>query len=124
MSVLFFSSEMKGRLKELLRVIETDVPEEEIEVYSNLEDLIQKLRRPRRNLAVIILAAVAAQELERLLLIQDLFDDLPVLLILPDSDPETLFTGQKFFPRFVTDMEGDLSEIVLVLNHLLERSGR
>ncbi len=122
MSVLLYAGETTGRVKELLGLIEKEIPEEEIELHTSIEDLTQRLRRPKRNLAIIILVAVTAKELENLLLIRDFFDDLPIILVLPDKARKSLLRGQKLFPRFVTDMEGDLSEVALVLKHLLERA--
>ena len=124
MSVLFFSGETKGAAEQVQGIIEAQVPGDEIEIHRSIESLTSRLRSPRCDLAIIVLLAVNGEDLQGLFLIRDLFDDLPMILILPDRTWDTISKGQKLFPRFLTDMDSDFSEVALVLPKLLERAER
>lgn len=124
MSVLFFSGETKGPSEHIQRIIEAQVPGDEIEIHRNIKSLTSRLRGPRCNLTIIVLLAVSCKDLQGLLLIRDLFDDIPIILILPDRERDTITAGHKLYPRFLSYMDSDFSDVALVLTKMLERAER
>ena len=90
-------------------------------VFHSIEDLAQRLREPKENVIIAVLLAGKEDELMEMLAIRDLLFDIPVILILPDRQQETISKGRKLYPRFLTYADGDLSEIAAVLGKMLEK---
>jgi hypothetical protein len=68
--------------------------------------------------------AVSGEDLQGLFSIRDLFDDIPMILILPDRKRDTISKGQKLYPRFATYMDGNFSDLALVLAKMLKKIER
>ena len=120
MGVLLFSKEIKEAAKKLQTVIESLVPKGEIEIYQTIESLSSRFHRPRGNLAILILLAASKKDLIDLLLIRQLFNDIPIILILPDRDKETILQGRKLFPRFISFADGDCLDVDAVLGKMVK----
>ena len=122
MNILFYSGKSKKAGKIVQIIIEGQASRETIEVFSAIEDLSNRLRRPRGDLILLILLVSSQKELMEMLLIRDLLADIPVILILPDQKKKTIDLGHKFCPRFLSYMDGDFSDVALVLNKMLRNA--
>lgn len=118
-SVLFFSGETNGVEEKIQRIIDALVPKDENEIYRTIEGLSSRFRRPRGNLAVMILSAASQKDLLDLLLIRQLFDGIPMILIIPDREKDTIFKGRKLFPRFMSYADGSFADVAAVLEKML-----
>jgi len=103
----------------ILNIIKTHVPADKIEAYQTIEHLSGRLFEPRGDLIIMVLMASSSQDLLDLLLIRDLFYDIPIILILPDRKKDTVKKGHKFYPRFISYMDSDFSDVSLVLSNML-----
>ncbi len=119
MSVLFYSTATKGAGKLVKKIIETQVPGEQIEIYRMIERLSNRLHRPRGDLIISVLLAASKEDLLDLLSIYDLLIDIRIILILPDSESDTITKGHKLYPRFVGYADGDLKDVAAVLSKML-----
>lgn len=104
------------------RVIESLVPQNGLEIYRTLEGLSDKLRQPRYSSFVMVLLAARSEDLWALMSIRDLFNDIPIIFILPDSEKDTVLTAHKFYPRYVTDVRGDFSDVALVIKKIFKNA--
>ena len=95
-----------------------------IEVYRSVKRLSKRFDRPRGGLSVMIFLIPNHDILNDLILIRDQMYDLPVTLILPDSNRNTLLKGHKFYPRFITFIGGDYSDLTLVLFKIINRENK
>ena len=75
-----------GKLKQRLNGKASAVS---LESYTHLEDLFHRLRKPRVNLKIGVLAITDVAELDRLLAIRELLADMRLVLDLADDDPTT-----------------------------------
>ena len=119
MAVLFFSGGNRGeenRIKQIMNDLD-----QEIEVYSSLNTLSKRFHKPSVNLNLMIFLVSCHEILSGLLAIRKQMYDLPVVLILPDSKKETISTGHKFYPRFISFIGGDYSELVQFLDKIINR---
>jgi hypothetical protein len=105
------------RLKEAIRRV---VPLKHVEEYQTVESLSNGLRRPLLSQAITILLAENRGDLAGLLSIGDLLWDIPLILILPDSDEETISTAHTLRPRFLTFADSDFADLAAVLGKMLE----
>ena len=120
MGVLFFSSENKGPGEKVQRIIEAAVPADEIEIYRTTESIGSRFKQLGKNPAIMVLLAASLDDLQGLLLIRDLFSDIPIILILPDREKETILKGHKFYPRFVSYVDSDFQDVALVLRRMID----
>ena len=122
MNLLLYATETGGIGKRIQRVIEGLVPEENTEIYRTIGSLSNRLQQPRCELAIAVLLASSIQDLLDLLSVSDLFDDLRVILLLPNREKDTIAKGHIFRPRFLTYADGDLMDVAAVLSKMLQNT--
>lgn len=122
MSVLLFLTESNNSVFEPLRaVVEDSVPDGILQISDSLTDLPDRLRAVRNGARIAVLVARNREELEELISLDYLFDDILIILVLPDLQKDTLSRAYKLYPRFITDMNGDLNTISAVIRKMLKR---
>jgi hypothetical protein len=81
---------LEGTGGQLRKMIEDVVPNENTEIYGTIDTLGKRLRRPSYNIAVAVLLFSSREELRDVLSIRHLFDNIKIILILPDRKNETI----------------------------------
>jgi len=119
MRILFFSKNTKGFGEQLQNAIENLFLPEGIETYRNIQALSQRLREPFIRGQVLVLFASHREDLVEILSLGDLLSDLPVILILPDKDKDTVKKGHGLCPRLLTYGDSSMREVVPVLQKML-----
>ena len=119
MIIIFFSTAKKGPAERLLGDIQTKIHGHRIEVDRTVEALCDRLHHPIRDQAIMILVPEDREQLEELISIGNLFNDSPILLVLPDKEPATISSGHRLYLRFVTYRDSDFSDLVSVLSKLI-----
>jgi hypothetical protein len=119
MNLLLYAREPRGTGKQLEKVIEELFPENNTEIYRTIDGLSDRLRRPRYDLAVVVLLAASKQDLLDLLSIRDLLDDLRLILLLPNREKDTIAKGHTLRPRFLTYADGNFLDVAAVLSKML-----
>ncbi len=123
MGLLFYSIPGDEAGEKIQRKIETDLPEERFEIFRSIGALAVRLKEPRVKPNVALLHASSREVLLDLVSLSELLRDVRIILILPDYDPWTVARGHKLRPRFISDRDGDYSEITIVLKRLLRQPG-
>lgn len=118
MSVLFFCGLDNGFRKRLQRVIELQVPITEIEIYQTIQSLSDRLYQPKHDLAVMILVAATQDDLLDLISLKHLYNNIPIILVLPDREGKTLSMGLKLHPRYISDIDSDFNDLSKVLDKI------
>lgn len=122
MSVLLFLTESNNSVFEPLRaVVENSVPDGILQISDSFTDLPDRLRAVRNGARIAVLVARNREELEELISLDYLFDDILIILVLPDLQKDILSRAYKLYPRFITDMNGDLNTISAVIRKMLKR---
>jgi len=119
MSVLFYSERSEKAGKIVQKMIEDQASGEQIEICRTVKDLSNRLRRPRYDLILMVLLISSPEKLMDVILIHDLLADIPIILILPDRKKETIAKAHKLYPRFLSYIDGNFSDVALVLNQML-----
>jgi len=107
-----------ARLREIVECVALP---ENIIVVRSIENLLRILRQPLNGVAAAIIFDVSEQELNSLLPFKELLLRMPVILILGNSNRETVAKGHSLRPRFVTFADSDLSDVRDVLQKMLGR---
>ena len=92
------------------------------ELYHTIKTLSQRLSSPVDGLAIIVLIAGDRKDLLNIIAIQKLFGLIRIIIILPDREEESVKIGYKLQPRFLTYVNGEISEVHAVLGKMLELS--
>ena len=110
------------RLKQFL---ETRLSGVEVETYETLEDLSRRFSQPLQDPSVAILLFTDGDELVETLPIRHRFQDISLVLIVPNRDPETIARAHQLRPRFLTDLQNDLTAVTAVVEKMLKtKAGR
>ncbi len=124
MNLLIYSRPGDGDGRRITEKIKIEFAEEKIEILDSIKDLAGRLQEPKILPRVAVLHASTREELLDLVSFADLLQDMRIVLILPDRDPETVARGHRLRPRFLSDREGDFSEVAVILKRLLRQTAK
>lgn len=122
MVIMYFSSQGEPENK-LLEVIETVIPYHDIQLYRTLDELSRWLRQPRTDPDVAVLMVSNKMELHDLIALRSLLWDIKIILILPDSEPDTIAEGHILRPRFLIDCQSNFHDVAAVLIRMIGNRG-
>jgi len=118
--VIFYSAIYGGSGEQLLRIIESVVLKTDINIISNIDALSRALCQPRCSAAIAILLASSGKDFLDILSLKDLLLDHKIILVLPNSDPDTVSKGHILRPRFMSDCHGNFQEVAAVLKRMID----
>lgn len=81
-----------------------------IELETTFQGLEAQLHRQKASIDVVVLAPASRADLRDLLTLRDLLDGLPIILVLPDAEKETVSMGHQLYPRYVSQVDDGLEE--------------
>lgn len=120
MEVILYAAETNEAGERLEKVIKTSLGGLDIQVHRTISSLTQKLRRPRDGFSIAVLLAHSKESLSKILSIIDLFWNLPIILILPDDEMDTISRGHKLYPRFLSYIDSDFNDVAAVLRKMID----
>lgn len=98
------------------------VPQINIERHHSLEQLSQLLRQPLNKVSVVILIIASKEELTQISLMNPLFENSRIILILPDREKRTLSSCLELKPSFISFIDSDLKDVVSVLGQIHKKA--
>jgi hypothetical protein len=91
-----------------------------VESCVDISSLESCLRKSGHNLTLAVILTVNQTELNQVLALKSLFNDILLIVILPDRKKDTVAKGHILAPRFLTDRQNNFREIYDVLSKMLE----
>jgi hypothetical protein len=122
MKCIFYEKKSGIIAGQIIGLLKASAIENKTELYHTIRTLSQRLTRPIDGLAIMVLIAGDRKDLLSILAIQKLFGFIKIIIILPDREDESVKIGYKLQPRFLTYVNGDISEVHAVLRKMLELS--
>ena len=119
MNVLFYIPTTSKASERMYEVIEMVGLKAVIEIFTNIEDLSWRLRRPANNPSIATLLIRNREDLFELASIRELLSELPLIIILPDRKKANAAIGYSLTPRFLTYADSDFMEVGAVLEKIL-----
>lgn len=120
MDVFLCTINGRGTAYERLRKrIEDVVPLGDFRIGHSIRDLIEEFKRPSDRYRIVVLIAKSIGELEKYLSQKELIDDVPIILVLPDLEKQTLEKGYPLYPRYTINIESDFKVLASVLTKML-----
>ncbi len=102
MKTILYATEQRDIGKKLEKMIQTHLPGIQIKTCNTIKGISHILRQPLNRVSIIILLAASREELSQFHLLNTLFDNIRVILILPDRREKTLVLGFKLKSSFVS----------------------
>lgn len=121
MNVLFFIPATAAATHWLEQVLDSLPEDVSVEICRNVATLSRRLRQPSWESSIAVLAVTDKPQLCQLLDLSALLKDLPLILIIPDADRQTLSLGHKLYPRFLATRDGDTDELATILTKMLSQ---
>jgi hypothetical protein len=122
MKCIFYEKKSGIIAKQLIGLIKESAKENKTELFQTIRTLSKRLSRTVDEMVIIVLIAGDRKDLLNIIAIQKLFGLIRIIVILPDREAESVKMGYKLRPRFLTYVNGDLSEVHAVLRKMLELS--
>jgi hypothetical protein len=122
MKCIFYEKKSGIIAGQLIGLLKASAAENKTELYHSIKTLTQRLTRPVDGLAIMVLIAGDRKDLVSILAVQKLFGLIRIIIILPDREDESVKMGYTLKPRFLTYVNGDISEVHAVLRKMLELS--
>jgi hypothetical protein len=105
-----------GSVDDVMSLVESVVPKENIEVCTDLQYLSARLRKPFDGETVVVLLLPANRDdLQRIISIQHLLENLRTIVVAPNQETETISMAHTLRPRFLTFAGEDLRVLRSVL---------
>lgn len=118
--MLLFYSQQKDRAVEALEaLVAGHLPPHKVSYCNALDALEKRLRRPRRNLKIVLLCVLDAIEMSKLAELRCLLMDLRLILVLPRHDEGTVAWAHQFRPRFIAYADAGVDQISAVLEKMI-----
>jgi hypothetical protein len=119
MKILFYSSKKEEPGMGIGERLRTFVPEERLEIYRSIEELVHGLYRLSDHDTIVLLRAGDREELLRIVSLRDLLQGVRVILLVPDREEETISLAHRLRPRFLSNSESDFSDTMSVLQKMI-----
>lgn len=104
----------------LENIIHTQVPQIQVKICNSIDLFSQILRQPLNNISVVILLVASKNELIQFNHMETFFDNIRIILILPDRRKDTLALGLKLKTSFISYVDSDLQDVAAVLGQILK----
>jgi|UniRef100_A0A7C3Z2W1 hypothetical protein len=118
--VLYYSEEVARRGRKIQEVLENDLPDVRLEVFTDFDELAAGLQRPEVNPAAVVLVVGSREELDEFLELRPILENTPVVLVLPDHTEATLALAEELNPHYIKPPGEDYVELASILDELLE----
>ena len=123
-SILMYIPRDNDAGEQFLRQFNDFIEDGEVEVIRLLASFTSRLRRPLGSHDIAVLMPPDENSLEWLneLYLDNLMNNLRLVIILPEQRDELLKIAHCMFPRYLTDIHSDFSDVKAVLYNLLIHS--
>lgn len=122
MGLIVYISKADESGKRLQRMVGQLIWQDTIEIIYAFKRLEIRLRDSIGNEDIALLLAATPEDLDELIANLQLLSPLRLILILPDSERNTIAKGHLLRPRFVAYQDGNFSDVALVLRNMLRRT--
>ena len=118
MKVYLYSGQHEA-VQELQSWVDKQLESGCLKSFDNIIEMASSLALVLKSKDIVILFVATMHELDELLLMQETFDDVRLILILPQRDPVTIAKGHQLRPRYLTFIDSNMGEVCEVLKKML-----
>jgi hypothetical protein len=118
---IFFSTQNGKKHEEILSFAEKFFLPSEISIHSKAEDFSKAVVEPGFDQRIILILAASSDDLAQILPFRDLLENRPVILILPNSETDTMTRALSLYPRYIDYIQNDLKDVFPVLKKMIKK---
>ena len=123
MNVLLYTTAQEGIVERAKTVLQSSVSDGSIEVYRTINDLSLTLRGAK-DMAIVVLLVGNREDFLDLLAIRHLFRNIRIIVVVPDTEDETITMAHRLRPRYLTYIDGNFLGLSAVVNNMCEGYAR
>ncbi len=116
--LIFFAGKNKEIRNKILDIANTLFATEHLNVHKTLENFLTDLQTPDCNHKIILILVNTHEDLLRMLLIKESFNDHKIILILPDTTQRTMTQALKLYPRYISHIQETYEDVMSVLKKM------
>ena len=120
MHIQLFISEKAPEGKRLLAVLREAMPEVPLIQYHTTGAVGRVKASVYNEKAVAVIMVTGRDELAALARLENTWDRLKTILVLPDSEPETVSLAHALRPSYIAFTGGHFADVIAILNHIRE----
>jgi hypothetical protein len=120
--LLFYAAQKNRAVEDLETILRDQLPAHKILHCTTMEALEGCLRRPCRELEIVLIFICDAIEMATLSALKPMLLDLRLLLVLPRRDADTVAWAHTLGPRFIAYADNGVDPIAAVLTKMLSAS--
>jgi hypothetical protein len=118
--VLYYSEGVERRGRKLQEVLNTDLPDIRLEIFTDFEELVTGFQRPEVDPAAVVLVISDRTELDEFLSLRPVLQNTRVLLVLPDQTKETRALAEELHPYYIKPPGDDFVELASIVDEIME----
>jgi len=115
------SQDVRERVVDTLEPV---VPDDSMRVCSTIGNLYRNLQTSRQHLTIAVLVLSNRNDLKKLRSIRPMFRDVRILLVLPDTEEETIAMAHRFQPRYLTFVDKNIPALATVVDRMRKSTHR
>jgi hypothetical protein len=104
----------------VMGVLKTIVPEGSIQICWTIHNLCRSLQTPKQDLTITVVLAGSPKDLFELLPLRPVFRDVRIILVLPDTEEQTIAMAHRLRPRFLTYIDSNIAALGTVVSKMCE----
>ncbi|MFA5903622.1 MAG: hypothetical protein WC836_06765 [Desulfobacula sp.] len=118
---VIFSTEKGQRYTDILDFARGLFLSDEISIHSEVIGFSKAIVEPGFAHRIILILAASSRDLYKILPYRDLLEDRHVILILPDSEKDTMTQALSLYPRYIDYIQNDPTDVFLVLKKMVQK---
>jgi hypothetical protein len=120
MKLLLYTTGSQKIVERIKTGLKLSGPDGIMEVYRTINDLSWRLRQPKDDPTILVLAPAIPEDILDLFAIRHLFRNCRIVFVAPDLENETLSIAHRLRPRFLSYNDGDFGELCIVVSKMLK----
>lgn len=122
MKLIIYAENRTKMGKKLEISIQDTLPKIQIDTITSIDDLSRIIGRPLNRIAVIVIFVTCQKEIDQWLGLKSLFDNIRLILVLPDRTKGMVASGLQLHPSFISYCDSDYLDITSVLKKIYQRT--
>jgi hypothetical protein len=122
MNLIFYSSEIDGKVKKLFDSITSIIPDSILDSFNSIKNLSKHLSKPTVDMTFALFLASNMNELVELYSLKNLLEGIQLILIIPNMKEETIKYGHLFYPRYLDFLDSDFVNLGLFVKRMVYRT--
>jgi hypothetical protein len=122
MRAVLYANEMNEIRKEFENKIQEELSGIDFQTLNSIQTLSAILRKPMNQVSVIVILICSNDEFTDFINLIPFFENIRVILVLPDREERTLALGLKLSPSFISYIDNGVGDICAVLRKIQKKS--